>query len=402
MTLHEEYDFADPDTYSDGFPHPVFRDLREHEPVSWRAEKAGRGFWAVTRYHDIVSVLRTPSVFSSWRGGAMLADHPPEFLEKMREGLLSRDPPDHTRLRRLVNKALSPRQIERLDLTVAQHAAELIESIRQRGHCDFATEVGREMPLFMISEILGVPLEDRRALHELTIRALGTEIVDPSAALSDQMAAVIQLRDYGAELRRNKLANPADDLASALVAAELDGRRLTEGEFQAFFQLLFNAGTDTTRGLLCHGLELLLAHPEVADRLRRDISLLPGAIEEMLRYESPLLQVRRTAVEGVELAGTQIREGDKVVVFFPSANRDGSVFAAPDRFDIDRTPNDHVAFGFGAHYCLGAPLARLEARHVFREVLAKLRDLERTAPAVRLRSNFVRGLTRLEIRYSAA
>jgi len=402
MARSRDCDLADPDTYKDGVPHDVFRELREHEPISWRTEKAGRGFWAVTRYHDIVSILRTPGVYSSWRGGALLADPPPEFLDKLREGLLNRDPPDHTKLRRLVNKALSPRQIERLDLKVAQRAKALVGSIRERGHCDFALEIAREMPLFMISEILGVPTEDRQALHELTIRALGTYIADPKEALRDQLAAANALRDYGGELRTRKAAAPGDDLASKLVAAEIEGRRLTEGEFRAFFLLLFNAGTDTTRGLLCYGLDLLLQHPESAQRLRAEPALLESAIEEMLRYESPLLQVRRTATRDVELAGAQIKEGDKVVVFFPSANREAAVFPDPDRFDIARTPNDHIAFGFGAHHCLGAPLARLEARHVFREVLAQLRDIERSAPAVTLRSNFVRGLRSLQIRFAAA
>ena len=402
MTICEEHDLADPSTYARGFPHHVFAELRRKQPVSWRTERAGRGFWAITRYEDVVKVLRAPQDYSSWRGGALIADSPPEFLEKLREGLLNRDPPDHTRLRRLVNKALSPRRIEKLDQAVAEHARELIAGIRDRGRCDFATEVAREMPLHLISEILGVPLADRRALHALTIRALGTEIEDPRAAWQDQMAAAIELRAYGAELRRAKQAHPLDDLASDLASAELDGRPLTEGEFQAFFLLLFNAGTDTTRGLLSYGLDLLIDRPDVFDRLHRDLSALPRAIEEMLRFETSIIYMRRTATRDTQLGGEDIHEGDKVVAFFPSANRDEAIFPDADRFDIDRSPNDHLAFGFGTHYCLGAPLARLEAKHVFTEVLRQLCRIQRVSPVEHVRSNFVRGLKRLDIAYDAA
>jgi cholest-4-en-3-one 26-monooxygenase len=257
------------------------------------------------------------------------------------------------------------------------------------------------MPLFMISEILGVPAEDRSALYALTVRMFSTEVIDPAAALRDKMAAAAEMRQYGAELGRRKRADPADDLTSELVSAELDGRKLTEGEFQAFFMLLFNAGTDTTRSLLCYGLDLLLDRPAVIERLRAEPSRWPTAIEEMLRYESPVIQIRRTATRDVELAGQRIAEGDKVVVFFPSANRDETVFADPDRFDIERSPNDHIAFGFGTHHCLGAPLARLESKHLFCELLAQVRDLERAAPAVPTRTNFVRGLRHLEIRFKS-
>jgi cytochrome P450 len=208
------------------------------------------------------------------------------------------------------------------------------------------------------------------------------------------------MRAYGAELARRKLAQPADDLTSELVTAELDGRRLTEGEFQAFFMLLFNAGTDTTRSLLCYGLDALLDHPAVLDRIASDPSLVPSAIEEMLRFEPPVLQIRRTATQDTELGGRRIKENDKVVVFFPSANRDDAVFRDPDRFDIERQPNDHIAFGFGTHHCLGAPLARLEAKHVFRELLRQTRGLERTAPAVPIRTNFVRAIRHLEIAFT--
>ncbi|MEO8548617.1 MAG: cytochrome P450, partial [Kofleriaceae bacterium] len=317
-----------------------------------------------------MTVLKTPRTFSSWRGGALLADPPPAFLAKLREGMLNRDPPDHTTLRRLVNRAFSPRQVEKLDHRIAAHARALVAQLGPSGETDFAATVAGEMPLFVICEILGIPRDDRAQLYRSTARMFGSEIADPKLAFEDGMAAAEELRAYGAELGRSKQARPADDIVSELLAAELDGRSLTEGEFQAFFMLLFNAGADTTRTLLALGLDLLVDHPDAMAELRADHSLLDTAIEEILRFESPVIQFRRTAVHDVELGGASIKEGDKVVVYFPSANRDEAVFADPDRFDIRRSPNDHLAFGYGTHFCLGAPLARLETKHVLREVLS--------------------------------
>ncbi|HEY1558397.1 MAG TPA: cytochrome P450, partial [Kofleriaceae bacterium] len=357
-------DLSDPDSYTHGIPHDWFRHLRATEPVSWQREQLGPGFWAVTRYDDVVKVLRTPAVFSSWRGGVLLADPPAEFLPKLRQGMMNRDPPEHTQLRRLVNKALSPRRVDQLDHVIAEHATALVAGVRERGRCDFATDVAGEMPLFMICELLGVPHADRHALFALTARMLGTEIQDPREAQKDQIAAAEQLRAYALTLREAKLANPIDDICSDLVTSEVEGKRLTESEFQSFFMLLFNAGADTTRSLLSYGLDLLLDHPAELERLRANPDLLPPAIEELVRYVSPAIQMRRTASCNTELAGKSIKEGDKVVVFYPSANRDETKFSDPDRFVVDRSPNEHIGFGYGTHFCLGAPLARSEAKHV--------------------------------------
>jgi cytochrome P450 len=314
--------------------------------------------------------------------------------------MMHRDPPDHTRLRGLVNRAFNPRRMAHIEGRVADQALVLVDRVRGAGRCDFAIEIAGRMPLFVICEVLGVPAGDRESLYALTARMLGTELNDPAAALRDGIAAAEQVRAYAAELGRTRRAAPADDLVSELLDAEIDGRGLTDGEFQAFFMLLFNAGSDTTRSLLCHGLDLLLDRPALMARLRADPALIPGAIEEMLRYVSPVIQTRRTATCDVELGGTRIAEGDKVVVFFPSANRDEAVFHDPDRLDIARTPNPHLTFGFGAHYCLGAALARLESRYVFGEALATFDRIQRARPLVAGRSNFIRRVQHLEIMYS--
>ncbi len=390
-------DLSSPDTYAHGFPHDAFRELRSRDPVSLQHDGSGRPFWAVTRYDELVTVLRTPATFSSYRGGVLLDDPPPEFLERLRENMLNRDPPDHTRMRRLVNHVFSPRRIEALEHRIASHARSLVAGVRDRGQCDFATEVAGEMPLFVICEILGVPPADRTRLYGLTARMFGSVIADPQAALRDGMAAAGELRAYGAALAKQKADTPADDLLSDLVAAEVDGRRLTDGEVQAFFMLLFNAGADTTRSLLCFGLELLLERPDVMAELRADPTKVPAAIEEMLRFESPVIQFRRTATQATTLAGKSIAEGDRVVVFFPSANRDEAVFADPDRFDIARSPNPHVAFGYGTHFSIGAPLARLEAKHVLLEMLAAFSHIERLAPPVLSRTSFIRSVHHQQI-----
>lgn len=392
-------DLTDPDTYSGGVPHEEFLRLRAESPVAWREEGYG-AYWAVTRYQDVVAVLRNPSLYSSWRGGALLADPPAEFLARLREGMMHRDPPDHAKLRALVSQAFRPARLADLDVRIAQYVRSLVDGLRGSGRCDFGTVIAAAVPQFVICEILGVPAGDRPALQALTARMLGTEMAEPSEAVRDSIAAAGELRQYAADLGRAKRARPADDMVTELLTAEIDNRRLSEGEFQAFFMLLFNAGTETTRSLLCHGLDLLLDRPDLLRRLRAEPWLLPAAIEEMLRHTSPVIHFRRTANRDTELAGVRIAEGDKVLVFLPSANRDEAVFGEPDRFDLDRRVNPHVAFGYGPHYCLGGPLARLECRHVFAEVLTRLTGIQRVRPIVTARSNFVRRVSHLEISFS--
>lgn len=395
--MYESVDLTAPDTYVHGIPHEVFRWLRRNDPVSSRAS----GGWAVTRHKDVLAVLRDPAVFSSWRGGVLLDDPPPEFLAKLRQNILNRDPPEHTAMRRLVNHAFSPQRIASLDERISANARILVERVRDRGRCDFATELAGEMPLFVICEILGVPLEDRQALYALTARMFGSDHLDRTAALRDGMAAAETMRAYASDLERAKRAAPADDLATDLLDAEIEGRRLERGEFQALFMLLFNAGADTTRSLLCHGLRTLLEHPEVCARLRADLALLPAAIEEMLRFESPVIQFRRTTTRDTTLAGQHIAEGSKVFVYYCSANRDEAVFADPDRFDIDRQPRQHLAFGHGTHFCLGGTLARLQSKHLLREVLTNLVEIEQAQPLVGAKSSLVRSVRHQEIRFRA-
>ncbi len=393
-------DLASPETYVNGIPYEEFRRLRDHQPVSWQEEAKGPGFWAVTRHADIAHVLRAPNVFSSHRGGCRLEDLPPDFLAKMRENMMNSDPPHHTKLRKLTNHVFSPKRVGTLEHRITKHARQLVDRISDRTSCDFATEVAGEMPLFVICEILGIPETDRAHLFSLTDRMFGSISEDREVAMRDSMAAAEEMRSYAANIAAKRGASRGEDLVSDLLDAEIDGRKLTSSEFQAFFTLLFNAGADTTRSALCFGLDLMMRHRDALDRVQSDLSLLPGAIEEILRFETVVIQFRRTAVIKTELAGQRIASGDKVVVFFPSGNRDERVFTDPDRFDITRTPNHHLAFGHGTHFCLGAPLARMEALHLFRELFCRLRNLERVGPLVTGKTNFVRSVHHQPVTYT--
>lgn len=393
-------DLSDPDAYAQGIPHQVFRELRAGAPVSRQVDRRGRAFWAVVRYHDIVSVLRDPATFSSALGGVLLDDPPAEFLAKLRENMLNRDPPDHTALRKLVNTAFSPRRLAQLEASIAAHCARLVDHALERGECDFATDVAGDLPLHVICEMLGVPAADRRRLYALTERMFGSTITDPALAFQDGMAAAAELRGYADQQRAEKLARPTDDLASELLAARLpDGEHLTAGEFQAFFMLLFNAGSDTTRTTLCYALDLLLDRPAELSAIAATPELVPQAVEEVLRYEPPVIQFRRTTTRDTELAGQTIPAHERVVVFFPSGNRDETVFADPDRFDIDRPRVPHLAFGYGTHFCLGAPLARMESKHLLLTLRPHLSRIERVAPPTYSRTAFIRSVVHQPIRF---
>ncbi len=393
-------DLVDLGSYADGPPHDQLRWLRANDPVHWHAERDGPGFWAVVRYDDVVQVSRDAATYSSFAGGSMLADSPPEFLAGMRLMMLNMDPPQHTKLRALVNKGFTPRMVADLEGRVRGLARQIVDAVVLRGACDFVTDVAGELPSYLIAELVGIPLDDGRRLYALTERmhtvALGPEgIAEGQAAFGEMMA-------YASDLRAAKAARPGADLASALVAAEIDGQRLSELEFDMFFMLLINAGGDTTRNLVAGGMLTLLRHPDQLAGLRGDPRLRASAIEEMLRYQSPVQHFRRTATRDTTLGGRSIRAGDKVVMFYTSANRDEERFPDADRFDVARTPNEHVAFGGGGtHYCLGASLARLEIRAMFDEVLARLDAIELDGPVIWLPSTFINGTRRMPVRFVA-
>jgi cytochrome P450 len=385
-------------SYAGGPPYEAFRALRSEAPVYWHAHAASGGFWAITRHADVVAVSRDSGLFSSALKGYMPAMGSDRLgVAQARRMLLGMDPPEHTRLRGLVNKGFTPRRVARLEPRIRELCRQIVDAVLPRGACDFVAEIAGELPSYLIAELVGIPREDGRKLYALT-EAMHSADDAPAA-----QRAVAEMFAYSAGIRAAKRARPGSDLASVLLGAEIAGEKLSDLEFDLFFLLLINAGGDTTRNLVASGTQALMDHPEQLAALRKDRALLPAAIEEMLRFTTPVVQFQRTATRDTELCGTQIRAGEPVVIFYPSANRDERVFADPDRFDIRRDPNPHVAFGGGgSHFCLGASLARLEIRCLFEELLDRVHELEPAGPVERLHSWFINGPRRMPVRFRAA
>jgi cytochrome P450 len=413
-------DLFDPRRFArDGIPYADLARLRAEAPVAWHPEPAvldwpeGPGFWAVTRFADVSYVSRTPELFSSWLGATQLRDPDPEDLPHIRRMMLNMDPPEHTRLRKLVNTGFTPRRLRAMEPIIRSYAAEVVDRIAPRGECDFAEEVGGEFPLLTLAEIMGAPRSDRHLLYEWTNKIIGYQ--DPTLAdverdasgrpihpRSPRSSTLREMFAYAHQLAGHKRRHPADDLISTLVHAEIDGERITDDELEMMFFLFTVAGNDTTHSALPGGMLALLDHPDQLDRLRADLALLPAAVEEMLRYAPPVIHFRRTATTDTDLAGQPVSAGDKVVIFYPSANRDEAVVADPDRFDVGRDPlPQHLTFGFGPHVCLGSALARTQLRVMFAELLTRLPDIELAGPVQRLQSNFINGIRSMPVRFRA-
>jgi cytochrome P450 len=393
-------DLSDPDSFVAGVPHETFRRLRTEAPVYWHPERDGGGFWVVSRYRDVRTVSLDQATYSSARGGILLRTFPEWEILAQREMIVGMEPGRHGKHRRLVSGAFAPRLIQGLEPYVRRLAGAIIDRIAPRGTCDFVTDVAAELPMQAIAELLGIPQEDRGRIVDWSNRMVGME--DPEFATepdAGQLAA-LQLHAYANELAERRRREPRDDIVSALLRAEVDGERLNEAQLGAFFVVLAVAGNETTRNLLSGGLLALFDHPDERARLQGNPALLPTAIDEMLRFVSPIMYFRRTAERDAELAGQAIREGDKVTVWYVSANRDEEVFPEPDRFDVGRTPNDHLAFGFGSHFCLGASLAQLEARVLFEALLHRLPDMAPAGPVERLRSNHMNAIKHMPVRFT--
>ena len=399
-----DINLIDRDRYVPSVPFELFDTLRREAPVFWHEEDepGGRGFWAVTDYHGVVEVNREIERFSSARGSALITEMAEEDLAQQRMMMLNMDPPMHTRYRLLVNKGFTPRMVSKLEVQMRELTARIIDVVAAKGECDFVTEVAAELPLQVIADIMGVPQEDRHKVFDWSNRMIGSEDPEYQVAADAPQQAAMELFTYAHQLADEKRVNPHDDIISVLNQVEINGDRLSELELDMFFLLLSVAGNETTRNLISHGMRALIEHPEQMQKLREDRSLMPSAVDEMLRWGTPVMHFRRTATRDTEIGGQPIKENDKVVIWYISANRDESVFTDPYTFDITRSPNEHVAFGGGGpHFCLGSNLARLEIRVMFDAVLDRLDDIELTDEPKRLRSNFINGLKHLPIRFNA-
>lgn len=410
----DDADINDHDTWAKGVPHAAFARLRRDEPVAWINEPDGRGYWAVTRYADALTVSRNVETFTSSQGIRLEDMDPTETAA--RRTLMEMDPPEHTRLRRLVSRGFTPRVVNTYEAAIRALASEVLDAALTETEFDWVTEVAQELPMRMLGRMLGTSDADGHQLVEWGDALLGNtdpdftdhpvDLVDTEAfrMLPFRSPAAVEIFEFAeqqAELRRS---HPTSDVISQLLANTTDGEPLSDLEFKNFFTLLIAAGNDTTRYTITHGLWVLLRNPILYDHWRRalsagDLGLTTTATEEILRASSVTTHFRRTATEATELGGRQINRGDKVVMCLLSANHDPARFANPFRFDLARTDNEHMAFGRnGPHLCLGAWLARMEIRVIFEELMKRVVRMEQAGPVERLRSNFISGIKHLPVK----
>lgn len=405
---------SDPATYALAVPHEEFARLRRDVPVAWVREALlrrhgasgtvlhrGSGYWAVTRHAAVVAASRAPEVFSSAAAGAFLTEPKSrDDLERVRQLLVNMDAPQHSRTRRLVSAAFTPRAVRAAHAGIKAHAAAIVDRVVRQRDFDAVRDIAAELPLLVLADLLGIPRSDRGLLLRWSNNLVGFD--DPEFGGGDVEAfkqTFVEAFGYAREVAAAKRRRPGDDLVSLLVTSEIEGRRLSEREFCHFWILLVVAGNETTRHLLSGSLLELAGRPQLRRRLASDPALVPTAVEEMLRWTTPIMQFRRTATVDTELDGQSISAGDKVVLYYISANRDETVFPRAGELDLGRTPNPHLAFGVGAHFCLGSPLARLEAATVLELLRPHLAGLTTAGPAVRLESNFMNGWKSMPLRF---
>lgn len=415
MTLvHDDLsalDVASPKVYAEGVPHEALAALRAQDPVHWHKWPGTRGgFWLLSKHADVIAVGKDPKRFSSQVGHIALEDREPDELAA-RQSMIETDPPDHTRLRKLVSSAFTRTKVREYEDYTRTIVRDLLDRAIAKREFDWVTEISEPLPVNVLITILGLPREDVPMLIELTSEmAAATDLdyrPDPLKYPSEieprllpfGTPAAAKVFEYAHTIGALRRERPGDDLVSRLVQAEVDGERLNDTEYSNFFELFIFAGNETTRTAISGGMLALIEHPGELERLARDHALLPSAVDEILRWATPVIYFRRTATEDIEIRGVPIQKGDRVAMWFLSANYDEEVFADPMRFDVGRHPNPHTAFGRGGpHFCLGSFLARLEIRVLLEELLARDLRLERAGTPVRLSSNFVNGFKSIPVR----
>ncbi|MCH2170571.1 cytochrome P450 [Myxococcota bacterium] len=382
-------------------PLPFF----EEQPIPAMPELQGPGYWSLTRHAHILEASRNPEIYSSALGATSIINLPPAFNEFF-GSMINMDDPRHGRLRRIVSRGFTPKSLQQLEHQVQSRASAVIDRVIEKGECDFVTEIAAPLPLEIVCDLMGIPESQSQVVFEQTNVILGLtdpEYVPPG---SDIQAAALhagsELNSLMKEIAAERRRKPQDDLTTALLNAELEEGALSDQELASFFILLVSAGNETTRNAISHGMKALCDHPDERRRWQADFDkIAPTAIEEIIRWASPVIFMRRTLTRDVTLGGQALSSGDKVILWYNSGNRDEAAFEAPYRFDVTRTPNEHVGFGGpGPHYCLGANLARREIRVIFREILTRLPDLEITGPPGMLASNFIHGIKRMPCAFS--
>ena len=403
----ETFNVIHPDDYArHGYPHSIWTRLRREDPVHWWDRTEGVPFWAITRHADIIEISKQPERFVS--GARLVIGHEPERPQHQifPPTLIEMDPPKHGVYRQLVSKRFTPRYLERLHRDIEQIAAEIVDGLIARsdsGKCDFVREVAAPLPIAVIAWLLGVPKSDWNLLFDWTNRTIGA--ADPEYQREGKTReetgreAMTELFLYFSKLVEEKQRKPADDLITLFTQARVDGQPLPPMDVLAWCLIIVVAGNETTRNATTGGMLAFIENPGELRKLQRNPGLLPSAVEEVVRWVTPIIHFVRTATEDYELRGKQIRKGDALALFYPSANRDEEVFEAPFEFRIDRNPNRHLGFGMGEHVCIGAHLARLELVVAYKHLLPRIDSVELAGPVERLHSSLVGGVKHLPIRY---
>jgi cholest-4-en-3-one 26-monooxygenase len=402
MSGDASYDLS-PGVFQRGEHHELFARMRADDPVHRHTQRDGTTYWCLTKHADVQMANRDVETFTVTRGFTLLdADADPVQGPMMGEMLPGMGPERHASHRRIVNRGFTPRALRLIENHLAYKAKLIVNRVAGEGSCDFVHDVAAQLPLQAICELVGVPDEDRDRIFAWGNAMTGID--DPNIGDAEAgMQASAEMLAYADELRRQRVVQPREDIITKLTSAEGAGEGLTDAEFGMFFILLTVAGNETTRNATAHGMRALIEHPDQLAKLQADPSreAIDCAVEEILRWSSPVLYFRRTATRDVELRGKTIAEGDWVVLWYASANRDEEAFDDPFTFDVTRSPNDHVTFGGGGpHFCLGANLARMELRLIFTELLTRLLDVELDGDVEMLRSNFIGGITRMPVRWN--
>ena len=399
------FDLTDPDTYRGGLPREVFSYLRREAPVYWHEDpKQGVGFWVITRQKDLDFISKNPLLFSSAERSCLLNEMEDDQLAMVQTQLINMDPPQHLGYRRLVRAAFTPRMVDSYEERFREIARGLVDRAVEGGRCEFVQDIAVDLPLIAICELMGVPLEKRQRLFELTNIMLGMDDPDLSTSEEDGLNAATEMFMLAMELAAGHRENPHNDIVNVLLTGTVEDEPLSDEDFCNFFLLLIVAGNETTRTVTSHGMRLLMEHPDQYQALADDPSLIEDAIEECLRYNPAVIAFRRTAMEDVEVGGQQICKGDKIQMYYGAACSDEEVFSEPDTFDITRNRredvrNEHRAFGIGQHFCMGSHLARLELRVIFEEITRRIRNPRLDGEISWLRSNFISGIKSMPIAF---
>ena len=398
-----DIDLMDLDTFVAGRHHEAFELLRRESPVHWQTEADdGTGFWAITKHSDIVKISRNPALFSS-APTCQLFDTPEEITAVVQEIMINMDPPRHLAFRNHINKGFTPRRVSGLEEFVRDIARQIVDDIAERGQCEFVEDVAALLPMTVICELFGIPEDKRRYVYELANRLISADDPEIEDTEGGAQAAFAEVFEYATELRELKLREPGDDLATTILNTKLEGKPIDEMAFGTFVLMMVVAGNETTRTVTTNGMRALIEHPDQRQILLDDPSLIAPALDEILRFEPAVHHFRRRATEDTEIRGVKVAKDQKVVLWYPSANRDEETFADPHKFDVRReNASDQVAFGIGQHFCLGASLARLQLRCIFEETLGRLPDMELDGPPRRLRSNFINGVKEMPVTFTPA